>query len=116
MSYEIKSESPVSIENLAKAVPLKYDPYIGQPKEFRINMERYAGMGVVGFMRPGENFFALDVEGHVPYMGEEFTRMHELEHHRRHSRSEEQNEAGVHSVNSSAAYRMDMNGSPFASY
>ncbi|HLD85133.1 MAG TPA: hypothetical protein VI968_01105 [archaeon] len=114
MQYSL-SDSPVPKKVLARAIPYN-DPYVGEPREFRIHMERYAGRGVVGFMRPGENFFALDVEGHVPYMGENFTRIHELEHHRRHSKKEEQNETGPHSVNSAAAYKMGMNGSPFASY
>src|SRR3989338_5526862 len=114
MNYPI-SDSRVGKKTLDKARPYN-DPYIGEPIEFRIHMERYAGRGVVGFMRPGENFIVLDVEGHVPYLGEEFTRAHELEHHRRHARREEQNETGPHSVNSTTAYRMGISGSPFASY
>ncbi len=113
MDYPV-SDSPVDMEALARAKPLKYK---AGPKEVRLDMMSYAGPGVVGFMKPGENFIALDWEGRIPYghmgQGARAVREHELAHHAFHDHGTEQDERRINRL---VANKLGLYNFPFASY
>ena len=107
-----KSDSPVNREDLAR--PYKYQ---AGPKEVRLDMIAYAGPGVVGFMRPGEDFIALDFEGRIPYghmgQGARAVREHEMMHHAFHNGGHEQDERRINRL---VANNLGLYSFPFASY
>ncbi len=113
MQYPV-SDSPVDRKTLARAVPYKYK---AGPKEVRLDMMAYAGPGVVGFMRPGEHFIALELEGRMPYghmgQGPKAVREHELMHHDFHHDGHEQDEKRINRL---VANKLGLYSFPFASY
>ena len=110
MDYPI-TDSPVHKEALERARFYDY------PKELRLDMQAYAGPGVVGFMRPGESFIALDLEGRIPYgrmgQGSKAVREHELMHHYFHDHGIDQDERRINKL---VANKLGLDNFPFASY
>ena len=113
-SEKLKSDSPASREALERARSYRYE---AGPKEVRLDMMAYAGPDVVGFMRPGEDFIAIDLEGRVPYghmgQGARAVREHELMHHDFHDHGIDQDERRI---NRRVANKLGLYTFPFASY